>query len=78
MKCNVCGIDRIGRVVAGIVLVGLRADTILDAFAFAGDSRMVAEVWSAGRHVVQSGRHIAREAITESYRRAVRPLRDGL
>ena len=59
-------------------LEGLRADTILDAFAFAGDSRMVAEVWSAGRHVVQSGRHIAREAITESYRRAVRPLRDGL
>lgn len=59
-------------------LEGLRGDTVLDTFAFSGDSGMVAEVWSAGRHVVQSGRHAAREAITEAYRRAVRPLRAGL
>lgn len=59
-------------------LDGLAGDTILDSFAFAGDSAMVAEVWSAGRHLVQGGRHIARDAITAAYRAAVKPLRDGL
>ncbi|PKP75586.1 MAG: formimidoylglutamate deiminase [Alphaproteobacteria bacterium HGW-Alphaproteobacteria-6] len=58
-------------------LQGLRGDTILDSFAFAGDSTMVADVWAAGRHVVQGGRHIHREAISAAYRAAVRPLRDG-
>jgi len=61
-----------------IDLAGLRGDTIVDSFAFAGDSRMVADVWSAGRHVVQGGQHIRREAITSAYRTAVKSLRDGL
>lgn len=59
-------------------LEGLRGDTILDSFIFAGDSRMVAEVWAAGRHVVKEGQHIRRDAIAETYRTAVRPLRDWL
>ncbi len=59
-------------------LEGLRGDTILDSFVFAGDSRMVAEVWAAGRHVVQEARHIRRDAIAETYRTAVRPLRDWI
>jgi formimidoylglutamate deiminase len=59
-------------------LEGLRGDTVLDAFAFAGDSGMVADVWAAGRHMVQGGRHIRRDAITAAYRAAVRPLREGL
>ncbi|THD81355.1 formimidoylglutamate deiminase [Aliigemmobacter aestuarii] len=58
-------------------LEGLRGDTVLDAFAFAGDSAMVAEVWAAGRHMVTGGRHIRREAITAAYRHAVRSLRAG-
>ncbi|MFT4962088.1 MAG: formimidoylglutamate deiminase [Paracoccaceae bacterium] len=29
---------------------------------------LVCDVWSAGRHMVQNGRHIAREEITKSYR----------
>lgn len=58
-------------------LDGLRGDTILDSFAFAGDSRMVADVWAAGRHVVRGGHHIRREAISRAYLRAVRPLRAG-
>lgn len=58
-------------------LEGLSGDTILDAFAFAGDSGMVSDVWSAGRHVVQGGRHVARDAVVQAYRAAVRPLRAG-
>lgn len=58
-------------------LEGLQGDTILDAFAFAGGNEMVQDVWSAGRHMVQNGRHVAHEAITSAYRSAVRPLREG-
>lgn len=56
-------------------LEGLAGDTILDTFAFAGDSGMVADTWSAGRHMVRGGRHVARDAITAGYRAAVRDLR---
>lgn len=56
-------------------LEGLAGDTLLDAFAFAGDSRMVADVWAAGRHMVQSGRHVRRDAIEAAYRAAVQSLR---
>lgn len=59
-------------------LEGLRGDTTLDSFIFAGDSRMVRDVWAAGRHVVRDGRHVARESIEAAYRAAVKPLRDGL
>lgn len=59
-------------------LEGLVGDTILDSFAFAGDSGMVADVWAAGRHMVQDGHHIRRTEITTAYRTAVRALRDGL
>jgi formimidoylglutamate deiminase len=59
-------------------LEGLVGDTILDSFAFAGGSGMVADVWAAGRHMVQDGRHIRRDAITAAYRAAVRSLRGGL
>lgn len=58
-------------------LEGLQGDQALDSFAFAGDSRMVADVWSAGRHLVQGGRHIRRDAIEQGYRKAVRALRAG-
>lgn len=59
-------------------LDGLLPDTALDTFVFAGDSAMVSDVWSAGRHLVTGGRHIARDQITEDYRGAVRTLRAGL
>ena len=59
-------------------LAGLRGDTVLDAFVFAGADGMVRDVWSAGRHLVAGGRHRDREAITGAYRAAVAPLRDGL
>jgi len=61
-----------------IDLLGLRGDTILDSFTVAGDNRMVADVWSSGRHMVKAGRHVHRQAITAAYSDAVSSLRDGL
>jgi formimidoylglutamate deiminase len=56
-------------------LDGLQGDMVLDAYIFAGDDRMVTDVWSAGRHLVQSGAHIGREKIAETYRNTMRKLR---
>ncbi|MBL9058387.1 MAG: formimidoylglutamate deiminase [Rhodobacteraceae bacterium] len=53
-------------------------DTLLDTFLFAGDDRMVAEVWSAGRHIVTGGRHAGREAIRARCRAAMARLRGAL
>jgi formimidoylglutamate deiminase len=59
-------------------LDGRQSDAILDAWIFAGDDRMVTEVWSAGRQIVTGGRHKAREVITSRYRRTMARLRDAL
>jgi formimidoylglutamate deiminase len=59
-------------------LAGCEGDAILDTWIFAGDDRMVTEVWSAGRHLVSGGRHRAREAITARYRSVMARLRVAL
>ena len=59
-------------------LDGRQGDAVLDSWIFAGDDRMVTEVWSAGRHLVQDGRHRDRDAITLGYRQALRRLGDLL
>jgi len=73
---------RLGDLVAldadALDLVGKSADDVLDSFIFAGDDRMVADVWAAGRHVVRGGRHIRREAIVSRYRAAIAGLRSRL
>lgn len=56
-------------------LIGVKGDALLDTFIFAGDDRIVSDVWSAGRHVVQAGVHIARETITSRYRAVMAHLR---
>ena len=53
-------------------------DMLLDTFLFAGDDRMVAEVWSAGRHIVSAGRHAGREAIIARFRSVMARLRGAL
>ena len=53
-------------------------DMLLDTFIFAGDDRMVAEVWSAGRHIVHQGRHAARAPIIARYRATIARLREAL
>ena len=55
-------------------LCALRADQIMDGLVFAARDSVVADVWSAGRHVVIGGRHVQREQITGAYRSAVRNL----
>ena len=59
-------------------LDGRQSDAILDTWIFAGDDRMVTEVWSAGRQIVTGGRHKAREVITSRYRHTMARLRDAL
>lgn len=64
---------------AGAVdLAGKTGDTILDAWIFAGDDRMVREVWSAGRHLVTGGRHIAHEPIRRRYVETLHRLKDAI
>ena len=59
-------------------LEGLAGDQLLDAFVFAGRDGLVTDLWSAGRHIVQDGRHIAREAVETRFRTTMRRLRDAL
>ncbi|MBY5988272.1 formimidoylglutamate deiminase [Roseovarius atlanticus] len=43
-------------------------DTALDSLIFTGRGRScVTDVWSAGRHMVQNGRHVARDRITNAF-----------
>ncbi|MFT4727350.1 MAG: formimidoylglutamate deiminase [Granulosicoccus sp.] len=59
-------------------LEGRSGDTLLDTYIFAGDDRMVLDVWSAGRHCVTGGVHIARESIVKRYRRVMKSLGERL
>ena len=48
-------------------LAGKQGDTLLDSFIFAGGDAMITDVWSAGRHVVENGRHVRHDEITGRY-----------
>ena len=52
----------------------LRQDQLLDGLVFASKDTVVTDVWSAGRHVVQAGRHIKRDEIVADYRSALHGL----
>jgi len=56
------------------VLMALSDDALLDGWIFAADDRVVRDVWSAGRHAVRDGRHVARDAIEARYRGAMRAV----
>lgn len=59
-------------------LAGRRGDRILDYYIFAGDDRLVRDVWSAGRHRVRDGRHVERDAIAKRYLQVMTTLGDAL
>jgi formimidoylglutamate deiminase len=59
-------------------LEGRDGDALLDSYIFAGDDRMISDVWSAGRHLVRGGRHIHRDPIAARYRRTMASLKDRL
>ena len=61
-----------------IDLEGRAGDVALDCYVFAGDDRMVRDVWSAGRYMVRGGEHIRRSQIVETYRKTMRELGDAL
>lgn len=55
-------------------LCALNSAQLLDGLVFAAKDDIVTDLWSAGRHVVQQGRHINRDQITGRYRKAVTSL----
>lgn len=60
------------------VMAGRRDDQMLDSLIFAGHDGLVRDVWSAGRHVVQDGRHVERERITADYLATIARLQDRM
>ena len=59
-------------------LCALSGDQILDGLAFTASDNVVTDLWSAGRHRVQDGRHIARDRIIANYRFAVSQLMSAI
>ena len=59
-------------------LWGRAEDTALDSWIFAGDDRLVKDVWSAGRHVVRDGAHTDRMRIVGAYKKTIADLKDAL
>jgi formimidoylglutamate deiminase len=59
-------------------LVGRTGDQRLDSWLFCGDSRLVREVYVAGRCVVENGRALARDSVDAKYRTAMRSLREAI
>ncbi|MGB0908004.1 MAG: formimidoylglutamate deiminase [Maricaulaceae bacterium] len=59
-------------------LLGREGDVLLDSFIFAGDKSMISDVWSAGRHLVEEGRHKNHDEITANYRHCIQSLKDRL
>jgi formimidoylglutamate deiminase len=55
-------------------LCALRRDQLLDGLAFAAPDSVVTDLWSAGRHRVRAGRHVARDRIVPAYRAAISAL----
>ncbi|MCB2094825.1 MAG: formimidoylglutamate deiminase [Rhodobacteraceae bacterium] len=55
-------------------LCALSGDQILDGLCFASPDGVVRDLWSAGRHQVRGGRHVARDRIVPAYRRAAAAL----
>ena len=55
-------------------LAARAGDLVLDAYVFAGGSKLVRDVWRAGCKVVEDGRHRARERIVARYRTTLERL----
>ncbi|WP_170517130.1 formimidoylglutamate deiminase [Ruegeria atlantica] len=55
-------------------LCALADDQLLDGLCFAAPDGLVTDLWSAGRHMVKQGRHVARDQIISAYRSAIASL----
>jgi formiminoglutamate deiminase len=56
----------------------LRGDQVLDGLVFATAAPCVTDLWSAGRHRVQGGAHVARPQIEARYRAALAGLAEAI
>ncbi|CAN1523337.1 SsnA Cytosine deaminase and related metal-dependent hydrolases [Paracoccaceae bacterium] len=59
-------------------LEGCQGDCLLDALVFAGRDGLVGDLWSAGRHIVKDGQHIARDTVAARFRAVMQRLRAAL
>ncbi len=59
-------------------LCALKPEQYLDGWVFAAPDGVVSDIWSAGRHNVQGGRHVRREPVVGAYRKAMRDLASSL
>ncbi len=59
-------------------LCALQPHQLLDGLCFASRDRVITDVWSAGRHCVQGGRHINHDQIIATYRSAIHNLMSAL
>ena len=66
--------DLVGLDADAVDLLGKDGDELLDSYIFAGDDRMVTDLWAAGRHVVAAGRHRRHDEIVARYRKTVLSL----
>ncbi|MCC2956833.1 formimidoylglutamate deiminase [Massilia sp. IC2-477] len=57
-------------------LDGAQDADVLGRFLFCGNDNLVRDVLCGGRWVVQGGRHVAQDAITQRYRQAMTQLRE--
>jgi formimidoylglutamate deiminase len=49
----------------------LKREQMLDGWIFASNTNPVTDLWSAGRHKVRNGHHVARETIAATYKKTV-------
>lgn len=59
-------------------LYSLSPDQIFDGLCFAADDSVITDTWSAGRHMVQGGRHIHQGTIVANYKAAIAQLKTSL
>lgn len=55
-------------------LCALSDAQLLDGYLFAANDTVVTDLWSAGRHRVKGGHHVAEDSITGAYRKAMQAL----
>ena len=55
-------------------LAAAQEDSLLDAWLFAADNAAIKTVYCRGVPVVQNGRHVAREELSQRYRKALSGL----
>lgn len=67
--------DLIGISIDNEWLCDRKGDLVLDSLIFSGyGQRTITDVWSAGRHIVKEGRHIARDRIQPAFMRTLLQL----